>query len=70
MKECLRKGGLDVRQATRMVQDRSEWRRFVWGNAIGRNPEDEPLTLTSCHSYMKPLEGGIPSVAEPTTVRA
>ena len=31
MKECLRKRGLDVRQARRMVQDRSEWRRFVRG---------------------------------------
>ena len=27
MKDCLRKRGLDVRQARRMVQDRSEW----WG---------------------------------------
>ena len=25
MKKCLGKGGLDVRQARRMVQDRSEW---------------------------------------------
>ena len=25
VKECLRKRGLDVRQARRMVQDRSEW---------------------------------------------
>ena len=25
MKECLKKRGLDVRQAKRMVQDRSEW---------------------------------------------
>ena len=32
-KECLRKRGLDVRQARRMVQDRSEWRGFVRGNA-------------------------------------
>ena len=29
MKECLRKRGLDVRQAKRMVQDRSEWQGFV-----------------------------------------
>ena len=27
VKECLKKRGLDVRQAKRMVQDRSEW----WG---------------------------------------
>ena len=33
VKECLKKIGLDVRQARRMVQDRSEWRRFVRGNA-------------------------------------
>ena len=42
VKECLRKRGLDVRQARRMVQDRSEWRRFVRGNAwdvaLGMNP--------------------------------
>ena len=35
MKECLKKRGLDVRQARRMVQDRSEWRGFVRGNAWG-----------------------------------
>ena len=35
VKECLRKKGLDVRQARRMVQDRSAWRRFVRGNAWG-----------------------------------
>ena len=26
VKECLKKRGLDVRQARRMVQDRNEWR--------------------------------------------
>ena len=31
--ECLRKSGLDVRQARRMVQDRCEWRGFLKGNA-------------------------------------
>ena len=40
--DCLRKRGLDVRQARRMVQDRSEWRGFVrgnaWGVAQGMNP--------------------------------
>ena len=30
LKECLRKRGLDVRQARRMVQDRSEW-GVAWG---------------------------------------
>ena len=28
VKDCLRKRGLDVGQARRMVQDRSEWRGF------------------------------------------
>ena len=35
MQECLRKKGLDVRQARRVVQDRSKWRGFVRGNAWG-----------------------------------
>ena len=35
MKECLRKRDLDIRQGRRMVQDRSEWRGFVRGNAWG-----------------------------------
>ena len=42
MKECLKKRGVDVRQARRMVQDRSGWRGFVrgnvWGVARGMNP--------------------------------
>ena len=42
VKECLRKIGLDVRRARRMVQDRSEWRGFVsgsaWGISQGMNP--------------------------------
>ena len=33
VKECLKKRGSDVRQASRMVQDRSEWQGFVRGNA-------------------------------------
>ena len=33
VKKCLKKRGLDVRQAKIMVQDRSEWRGFVRGNA-------------------------------------
>ena len=40
--ECLKKGGLDGRQARRMVQDRSECWGFVrgnaWGVAGGMNP--------------------------------
>ena len=43
LKECLRKRGLDVRQARIMVHDRSVWRGFVgegnaWGVARGMNP--------------------------------
>ena len=37
------------------------------GECMGCIPGDEPLTLTGCHSYMKPLKGGSWSVAEPTT---
>ena len=33
VKVCLKIRGLDVRQARRMVQDRSEWRGFIKGNA-------------------------------------
>ena len=33
MKECLKKRGLDVRQARKMVQFRDEWRGFVRRNA-------------------------------------
>ena len=35
MKECLKKRGLNVRQARRMAHDRSEWQGFVKGNAWG-----------------------------------
>ena len=42
VKDCLRKRGLDVRQARRMVLDRSEWQRFLrrtaWFIAHGTNP--------------------------------
>ena len=42
MKEYLKKRGLDIRQAMRMVQDRREWQKFVrgndWGIAQGMNP--------------------------------
>ena len=41
VKECLRKRGLNIRQARRMIQDRCEWRGFVrwhvWGVALGMN---------------------------------
>ena len=35
VKECLRKRSLEVRQATRKVQDRSEWRGFIRANVWG-----------------------------------
>ena len=31
VKECSKKRGLAIKQARRMVQDKSEWRRFVKG---------------------------------------
>ena len=33
VKECLKKINLDIMQARRMMQDRSEWWWFVKGNA-------------------------------------
>ena len=56
----LRKRSLDVRQARRMVV-------ICEGKCVGRRPGDEPLTWTSCHSYMNPLRGGSLSVTDPTT---
>ena len=50
VKECLKKRGLYVGQARRIVQDRSEWRGFVRGECMGHSLGDEPLTLTRCHS--------------------
>ena len=35
MKESLRKRGLDVREAKRIVQNRSDWWGFVMGSAWG-----------------------------------
>ena len=42
MKDCLKKRDLDVRQARRIVYDRSAWQGFVRGNIHG--------ALTRCHS--------------------
>ena len=50
VKKCLKKRGLNVSQARRRVQDRSEWQGFFVGEYMGRCPGDEPLTLTRCHS--------------------
>ena len=42
VKSCLKKRGLNVREAWRMVHDRSVWLGFVrentWDTARGRNP--------------------------------
>ena len=42
VKDCLKKRGLDVRQARRMMHYRSVWQGFVrgnaWGIAQGMNP--------------------------------
>ena len=46
-KECLKKRDIDVRQAMRMVHDRSLWRGFMWGNALavdrGMNPDFDEI---------------------------
>ena len=42
LKECLRKIEFYVRQARRMVQDRSKWREFLRGNAWGVAREMNP----------------------------
>ena len=54
VKDCLRKTGLDVTQAKRMVQDRSERRGFVRGECMGHSPGDELQTLARCHSCELP----------------
>ena len=66
MKEFLRKRGLDVRQARRMVQDMSEWKGLERGECFGCNPRDEPQPLMKFPSYMKPLSGSM-FVDEPAT---
>ena len=53
MKDCLRKRGLDVKQARRMVQA-----GVCEGECIGHSLGDEPLNLTRCHSF------GLPQVYE------
>ena len=59
MEECLKKRGLDIRQARRMVRAHEV-------ECMGHSPGDEPLTFMRCHSYMKPLKGVSLFVAEPT----
>ena len=50
-----------------MVQDRREWLGFVMGTPWGVAQGDKPLTLTRCHSHMKPVKGGSLFVSELTT---
>ena len=54
MNDSFKKSGLDVRQARRMVHDRSLWRGFIRGNAWGVAREMKPLTLMRCHSCELP----------------
>ena len=42
VKECLKKRGLDVRQARRMMQNRCEWEGFVRENAQDVSPGMNP----------------------------
>ena len=62
---------LDVRQARKMVQDRSEWQGFVRGSAWGIAWRMNPQTLMRCHSYglsqLYEAWGGNLSMAKPTT---
>ena len=69
VQESLRRRSLDVRQARRMVNDKSVWQGFCEGECTNRTHGDKPLTLTRCHSFMKPWKGGNPSVAKPTIKR-
>ena len=50
MKDCLRKRGLDVKKARRMVQGSSEWCGVCEGECIGCNQGDEPLPLMRWNS--------------------
>ena len=74
-KDCLKKMSLDVRQARRIVHDRSVWRMFVRGECMVRCPEDEPLILTRCHScelkqLYEALEGWKPVYGQAHNLRA
>ena len=42
VQDCLKKKGLDIRQAKIMVHDRSVWRGFVRGNAWGVDFDEMP----------------------------
>ena len=48
VKNCLKKRGLDVRQARRMVHDRS----VMVGECMGHCPGDEPFTMMMYYCEM------------------
>ena len=48
--DCLKKRGLNVGQARRMVYDMNEWREVVRGDTWGYSLGDEPLALKRCYS--------------------
>ena len=54
MKDCLKKTGLDDKQARRIMHDMSVWLGFFEGKCNGRCPGDEPLTLTRFHNCELP----------------
>ena len=56
MKVCLKKRGLDVRQARRMVHDRSVWQMFVKGECMGHCPGGEPLMRCYTCEMPQPFE--------------
>ena len=60
VKECLKKRGLNVKQARSMVHDKSVW-RVCEVECMGYYLGDKPFTLT------KFWKGRISSVANPTT---
>ena len=64
--DCLKKRGLNVGQARRVVYERNEWREFVKGECLGCSLGNEPLTLTRWYScglpqlYETLWGGGLP----------
>ena len=59
-KDCKKKRGLDVRQARKMVYDRSVMAEVCQGECMG------VARGMRCHSVMKTLKGGSPRVTKPT----
>ena len=54
VKDFLKKKGLDVMEARRMVHDKRVWRGFMRVECMGRCSDNEPLTLTRCYSLELP----------------